>query len=611
MKPGRWFVALAGCTGLGALVPRATPVLIVAALVGVAPVVRRPWLWCLVALVLASLLSARSWAGLDPPARGELSGAAVVVADPEERYGAVRAELRVAGRRYDAWARGSAAGRLRSALAGEVLRVSGSVSPLRGRASAYLRRRHLVARLEVQTAGPVGPGSPLSRIANATRRTIDRGTEGLDDSTRALFGGFVLGDDRGQDDATVERFRAAGLTHLLVVSGQNVAFVLALAAPLVRRGSNGWRLACTVVLLILFGSIVRWDPSVLRAVVMAALAVSARTLGGAVDRLQVLAIAVTIILLIDPLLIGSVSFLLSVGASVGICLLSPWFATRIRGPRPIVEVLSATAGAQVGVAPVLIPVFGSLPLASVPANLLAVPMAGPLMMWGMVAGLPAGLAGDPVARLLHWPTQLMVSWIDGVARFGAAFPAPPVGAAAGLAALASVALFAVHPRSRPFLVPGAASVLVVVALIAAPRPPRGFTGFSDARLWTAGGATVLVVDQINHRLPEELRAAGVGRADVLVMTSGGVRAAELLVRLRAELSPGHVFAPDGSGIPDAVPIRRASSVRVGPIDLQFDLVKGRVAVRVSVSSNRDGMPAPRPPIAGPPEPARPDGTRSL
>ena len=587
--PGRWVVALAVCTGLGALVPRGTPGLIVAAMVAVALVVRRPWLWCLLGLILASLLSARSWAGLEPQARGELTGIAAVVTDPEDRYGAVRAELRIDGRRYDAWARGSAAGRLRLALAGEVLRVSGSVSPLRGRAGAYLRRRHIVARLELQSAGPVGQGSPLSRIANATRRTIDRGTEGLDDHVRALFGGFVLGDDRGQDDETVERFRAAGLTHLLVVSGQNVAFVLALAAPLVRRGSNGWRMAYTVVLLILFGTIVRWDPSVLRAVVMATVAVSARTLGGAADRLQVLAIAITVILLIDPLLIGSVSFLLSVGASAGICLLSPWFATRIRGPRPFVEILSATAGAQVGVAPVLIPVFGSLPLASVPANLLAVPMAGPLMMWGMVAGVPAGLVGTPIATVLHWPTRLMVSWIDAVARFGAALPAPPVGAAAALAALVSMALFGAHPRSRPFVVPGAASVLVVAALIGAPRPAGGFTAFSDARLWTAGGAAVLVVDEVNHRLPEELDAAGVARADVLVMTSGGVRAAELLVRLRAVVSPGHVLAPEGSGMPDTVSILRASSARAGPIHLRLGLVKGRVTVRVSVGSDHEAV----------------------
>ena len=597
--PRRWVLALAGCTAFGAWVPRPIPVIIVGAVVAAGTVVRRPWLWCVAAVMAGSLLSARSWAGLESPSARELNGAAVVVTDPEDRYGAVRAELRIEGRRYDAWARGSAAGSLRAALAGEVLSVAGKVSPLRGRATAHLRRRHVVARLELKSAGPVGSGSALSRIGNAARRTIDRGTEGLGDPARGLFGGFVLGDDRGQEDETVERFRAAGLTHLLVVSGQNVAFVLALAAPLVRRGSNGSRLACTAVLLILFGTIVRWDPSVVRAVVMAALAVSTRTLGTAVDRLQILALAVTAILLVDPLLVGSVSFLLSVGASVGICLLSPWFAQRLRGPRPFVEILATTAGAQVGVAPVLIPVFGSLPLASVPANLLAVPLAGPLMMWGMVAGVPAGLVGGWVASLLHWPTRLMVSWIDGVARFAAELPAPPVGMVAAVAALLSAALVSVHPRTRPFVVSAATSTLVVVALITAPRPPGGSSEFSGARLWTEDGAGVLVVDEVNHLLPERLRDRGVEQVDLLVMTHGGVRAAELLVRLRAAIGVGHVLVPEGSGIPGGVPIGDAGSARAGPIHLRLAMVRGRLVVRVSVRSQRTTEPAREPRAAEP------------
>ncbi|MBW3537173.1 MAG: ComEC/Rec2 family competence protein, partial [Actinobacteria bacterium] len=479
-------------------------------------------------------------------------------------------------------------GRLRTALAGDVLHVSGTASPLRGRAAPHLRRRLVVGRLEVESAGPVGPGSPLSRIANATRRTIDRGAAGLGDPARGLFGGFVLGDDRGQDPATVERFRSAGLTHLLVVSGQNVAFVLALAAPLVSRGANGARLAWTAAVLVLFGTIVRWDPSVTRAVVMAALAVSARTLGRPVDRLRLLALAVTVILLVDPLLVGSVSFLLSVGASAGIAVLSPWFAQRMRGPRPLVEILSTTAGAQVGVAPVLIPVFGSLPLASIPANLLAVPMAGPLMMWGMVAGVPAGLAGDPVATTLHWPTRVMLGWVDGVAHWAAGLGAPPVGLTAALAAALSMACLWVHPVSRRLVVPAGATVLVIVALLAAPRPHAGSTELSGGtRLWNSGGGSVLVVDEIDGRLPGQLRDANVGRVDVVVMTRGGARAAELLVELRAVVRPRRVLVPEGSGIPASVAVATASSARVGPISIELTPDRDRLKVRVSVGSENE------------------------
>ena len=134
----------------------------------------------------------------------------------------------------------------------------------------------------------------------------------------------------------------------------------------------------------------------LRAEAMAALALLSSTLGRPVSGLRILALAVTGLLLVDPLLVGSLGFLLSVGASAGILLLATPLAALLPGPRPLAEALGVTLAAQVGVAPVLVPVFDGLPVASLPANLLAVPVAGPLMMWGMAAGLPAGIVGGTV-----------------------------------------------------------------------------------------------------------------------------------------------------------------------------------------------------------------------
>ena len=449
---------LAASAAVGSLAGRSVPVLGLAALALIALRTNRPWLWCAVLVATTSTFAARSWEGLASPAPERVDGIATVLTDPEDRHGAVHAELRIDGRRYDAWARGSAAGSLRQALTGEVLDVRGSSAPLRGRIAPYLRRRHVSARLQLSEAGYPAPGAPLSRLANGMRRTIEQGSDPLG-NRKGLFGGFVLGDDRGQDDETVDRFRDAGLSHLLVVSGQNVAFALLLAGPLVARGPHGARLAWTAVILVLFGTLVRWEPSVLRAVIMAGLAVCGRTLAHPAERLQLLAAAVTAILLVDPLLVGSVSFLLSVSASAGIAILSPWFAERLRGPRLLVDVLAATLGAQVGVAPVLLAVFGSLPLVSIPANLLAVPVSGPLMMWGMVAGLPAGLAGERLAAALHWPTGLMLGWIDGVARWAADLSAPTLDPRGALLAASAAALLPLARRSiRRGASPAVASV---------------------------------------------------------------------------------------------------------------------------------------------------------
>ena len=77
--------------------------------------------------------------------------------------------------------------------------------------------------------------------------------------------GVVLGDGREQRPELADEFRASGLSHLLVVSGENVAFVLALAAPGLRRLGLRSRWLATLGLLGFFGLLTRWEPSVLRA----------------------------------------------------------------------------------------------------------------------------------------------------------------------------------------------------------------------------------------------------------------------------------------------------------------------------------------------------------
>jgi hypothetical protein len=58
------------------------------------------------------------------------------------------------------------------------------------------------------------------------------------------------------------------------------------------------------------------------------------------------------------------------------------------------------------------------------------------MMWGLVAGLPAGLLGERAARLLHSPTRVAISWVDGVARFAAALPSIAIDARLAVVACA-------------------------------------------------------------------------------------------------------------------------------------------------------------------------------
>jgi competence protein ComEC len=234
----------------------------------------------------------------------------------------------------------------------------------------------------------------------------------------ALFRGLVLGDDVDQPAAMIDRFRASGLSHLTAVSGQNVAFVLAAAGPLLRRLRPFRRWAATLALIGWFVALTRFEPSIVRAGAMAGLSATAFVLGRERAPARLLGLAVVGLMLIDPLLSRSVGFWLSVGATAGVTVAGPWLALRLGRLGLLAEPVAATLGAQLGVLAPAVLVFGGVPLVSLPANLLASPVAGAVMLYGLPAGLLAGSVPG-LAPIVMLPCRIGVRWVDLVAALSA------------------------------------------------------------------------------------------------------------------------------------------------------------------------------------------------
>lgn len=567
-----------------------------AAVVGLSLLVRRPAVLIVGVALAASALSARAWSGLDPPPARRLDATVTLVGDPHDDAGALRVDVRIGHRRVEAWARGRAATRLRPRLAGERIHLTGRIQALPTDERAFAAPRHIAARLDVEEAGGWSAGDLPSRLANRLRRALVGGASSLSVAQRSLFAGFVLGDDRNQPPEVAFDFRATGLTHLLVVSGENVAFVLALAGPLLRRVSLRGRLVLGTAILLLFGTLTRWEPSVLRAVAMALVALLAGALGRPASTVRLLALAATGLILIDPLLIQSIGFRLSVGACLGISVLARPLAGRLPGPRGVAEAVAVTVAAQAGVAPVMIPTFGGLPVVTLLANVLALPVAGVLMAWGVGAGVVAGAVGGEtaLAALVHLPTRLMIGWVAGVARVTALLPLGQIDLR-GAAAVATAALVAVVAARRGWrVVTGTAVSACVLAGVAAPamaviRPPPvdGRDVGRGATLWRRGASTVVVLDGATgapDRIMAALHKAGVRRVDVLVTsrpTRSEGRAAELL---ELRFPAGVVLGPAKTSVGGAVVPPPGSEVRVGPFVVHIAQAGDRLAVTVSTET---------------------------
>ena len=199
--------------------------------------------------------------------------------------------------------------------------------------------------------------------------------------------------------------------------------------PLLRRLRPWWRWAATTALIVWFMALTRFEPSVLRAGVMAVLAATAYVRGQQVRPVRVLSLAVLALVIVDPLLVWSVGFWLSVGATMGVCTVGPWLAPQLPGPVWLRLPTAITLGAQLGVALPSVLMFGRLPIMSLPANLAAVPAAGFVMLYGLPAGLLASVLPSALQPLVMLPATIGTRWVSTVAQVAAAIEPSPMWSA--------------------------------------------------------------------------------------------------------------------------------------------------------------------------------------
>lgn len=578
--------------GAALAVPVPKPALVVGIVVALAA--RRPVVVLVVGFVLASGLGAGALRGLDPPVEAPFSGWVTLLSDPAPVASGQRVEGRVGRRHVEVWARGAAAGMLVDRLSGERVLVDGRLGPVPER-RPWLTARHVAGRLEVERVSGWDPGNPAARLANSLRRTLVNGADGLPDDTRALFAGFVLGDDRGRSALVTDDFRGAGLTHLLAVSGQNVAFVLALLEPLLRLLALRGRLVVTITVLAFFALLTRFEPSVLRATTMAAIATVAATWGREASSLRTLALAVAALVLVDPLLVGAVGFQLSVAACLGIVVLAPPLRRLAPGPEVVRLPLAVAVAAQVGVAPVVLTVFGGLPVVSLAANLLAAPAAGPVTTWGLTAGLVAGVV-PAAAGVLHLPTRVLVGWVAGVARVAVVLPLGQLGMVTFALCVTTGVLAAVlRLRGRRALARAALAALLVLLTVPALQlrweqvpvhEPLG-TGVD---LWRSEGRVLVAIDGRAREddLLAALRTRGVTRIDVVVCRSAAGGLHTVVADLRRRYGRVTVIAPRGAGIASAPPPVSGSTLRLGGLAVRFTVSGDEVDLEVEPTSGAAG-----------------------
>ncbi len=279
---------------------------------------------------------------------------------------------------------------------------------------AYLQRRGIYNVMSVQpySIKRVGVGSlpylmsliyALKSRAEAVFDQHVGGKEGALVKTMLLGQKWLLPSEVQRD------FQATGLSHVLAISGLHVGFIAAALSSIAAllRLTKKQAFGFQVCLLCLYCVMVGATPSVVRAVVMAALLLGGKAVGRQPDMLNNLFVAAFFILLLRPLDLFDVGFQLSFAAVVGIILFVERFESWLKFlPRWMAAGLSVTLSAQLGVWPIIAYHFNAFSVISMVTNLLLVPMSGLIVLMGF-ALMVMGLVIPTMGILLGPPIKLL------------------------------------------------------------------------------------------------------------------------------------------------------------------------------------------------------------
>lgn len=403
----------------------------------------------------------------------------------------------------------------------------------------YLSRQGIFSHMPLAGGLRIGYGasSPLlAAIYRLQDRLLGVIYRIFPDPEASLLAGILLGVESGIPPGVQAAFKDTGTSHIIAISGFNMAIIAALFGSLFNRllGPRRGALAAAAGIA-LYTILVGANAAVVRAAVMGSMGLLGQAVGRRQHGLNSLAFVAAAMALFDPLVLWDVSFQLSFGATLGLVLYADPFARsaeslaarylpaewvrRLSGP--VSEYFLFTLAAQLTTLPVTVYHFQRLSLASLIANPFILPAQPAVMILGGVAGL-LGLAWEPLGRLAAWLAWPFVAYTIRVVELFARLPAAVASlgeTALGWVVLFYAVLFGVTVLSR---VAGLRDQVAgrAAALLAALKPSLLLAGLGLLTI-SAWRLALAAPDGRLHLTVLDVGGSGQSSEALLIQTPGG------------------------------------------------------------------------------------------
>ena len=431
--------------------------------------------------------------------------------------------------------------------------------------------------------------APPGGIAAWRERMSGRIAAAVPSESSRYVRALALGDTRALDETDWSRLRAAGLTHLIAISGFHVGLVAGFFAMLAAAVWWLFPRLCrwlprpfaaglgAIVGACLYAALTGFAVPTLRTAVMIAALVAARCLRRRQRLADTLALGCIVLLLLDPLAVLGAGFWLSFAGVAWLL----WCLPADQGPRRWAMLhgfVAAQAVATLGLLPLTVLLFGQASFAGPVANLAAVPwwslVVVPLALLGVLAEtLHAGF-GQWAWQAAAWCFDLLWPALVRIADspLAMAWLPEPRWHAWPLAMLS--AFWLLLPRGLP------GKPLALLLWLPLLCPPRDLPAHGEAELTVidVGQGLSVLVRTANHSLLYDmgpatpdgfdagaravvpaLHALGMRRLDAAMISHGDNDHAGGWNTVSRAFPVAALLAPEGSPVPGIVPCRAGQS----------------------------------------------------
>lgn len=328
----------------------------------------------------------------------------------------------------------------------------------------------------------------------------------LSEREAGMVCGMILGDKQNMPADLKELYQSQGIGHLFAISGLHMSMAGMGAFRLLRKSGLGLKLSfvSASVLMTAYGWICGMPDSCIRAVMMAALSMSAEILGRTYDSLSALFLAAVVILWQRPLALTGFGFLMSFGAVwalVGFC---PTVYQYAKGAgKKVLPGLCITLITT----PVICRYLYEIPVYSPVLNFFILPLMGILFPLAAAGGV-IGLVCLPAGRFLMGLVHCILAVYETACRFFSGLPCSGViTGRTGIAEMiivwlicAGIYILAVKKRKSGALIFGIVFLIAEYAFLGLPRFPDGVrivfadVGQGDCALLSMGDGTNWLID---------------------------------------------------------------------------------------------------------------------